>query len=318
MKLNEVISKISEFNNIGITYHLSPDGDSLGSSLALMIGLKQLNKNAYIISKENLPELYSYLPYSNMINNNSGLISEETQCVIVLDCSNFQRISADIDKNTKKFTLLNIDHHISNDLYGDVNYIDSSASAVGEIIYNILVSLNIKIDKEIAECLYTSIITDNGSFRFSNTTANTHNISGQLINCGINFSEIHRKIFENKKFNRVKLYGKVIENMYVKGHICIMKLTKAMLKEYDFDFSEDTSDIINIGMEIGEVEVCALIKEVENDIKISLRSKSKVDVSKVAGKFAGGGHVRAAGLTLNTDILDAESIIINAIENELI
>lgn len=318
MTPSKVVSRISEFDNIGITYHLSPDGDALGSSLALLIGLKKLNKNVYVISKENLPELYSYLPYSNMINNNSGLVSEGTQCVIVLDCSNIERISADIHKDTKKFTLLNIDHHVSNNLYGDVNYIDSKASAVGEIIYNILVSLNVKIDKEIAECLYTSIITDNGSFRFSNTTENTHNIAGKLIKSGINFSEIHRKIFEHKKISTVKLYGKVIENMYIKGSICIMKLTKTMFKEHDLDSTIDTSDIINIGMQIGEVEVCVLIKESENEIKISLRSKSKIDVSKVAGKFNGGGHVRAAGLTLNTDITDAELIIINAIENELI
>lgn len=319
MTINDIASQLKQSTRIVIAYHTSPDGDSLGSSLALMIGLRKLGKQVSIISKDKVPEVYSFLPFNAEVNNAADSPSEDIDCVVVLDCGNYERISANLNTGIKQYTLINIDHHLSNSLYGDLNFLDTSASAVGEIIFKILKALEVEIDKDMALCLYTSIVADTGGFKHSNTTDTTHSIAGELIKTKIDFSELHRLLFQNKKFKRLKLYGKVIEEMYLIHNdlICVMKLTKPMLEELGIEAS-DTSDIISLGIDIDTVEVAALLKEADEGVKISLRSKSSVDVRKIAEVFGGGGHVRASGLSINKSIDEVEKLIVNAIEKELV
>jgi len=319
MIMNRIIDTIRRSSSIGICFHGNPDGDALGSALALMQGLRQMGKKAYILSKDKMPSTYAFLPYSIEISGEQTSVKEDTDCVIALDCGNTERLSASIELSSKRYTTINIDHHLSNELYGDYNYVDTNASATGEIVYQIMQLMGLKIDKNIAMCLYTSLVTDTGSFKHSNTTSVTHTIAGDLINTGIDFSELHRIIFNNKKFERIKLYGRVIENMQLihNGRTCLMELTKEMLEEFAMEGS-DTSDIVSMGSDIDSVEVVILVKETDTGIKISLRSKSKVDVRKVAEEFGGGGHTRASGLSLPNSLEEAKSIIIKAVEKELI
>ncbi|MFA9398447.1 MAG: bifunctional oligoribonuclease/PAP phosphatase NrnA [Clostridiaceae bacterium] len=314
-----IIDYIKKSDTIGITFHTSPDGDSLGSAIALLLGLNELGKDSYILCEDKIPELYNFIPYFNNIDNDNDYKLDKTDIVIVLDCGNKERISGNIIVNTEDYKVLNIDHHISNQKYGFLNYIDTKASAVGEIVFQILNELDIEITKDIATCLYTSIATDTGFFKFSNTTSRTLTIVGSLIDKGVNFPDIYRRINSNKKYERVKLYAKVIDAMKLnkRRNICILKLTEDILNDFKKELG-DTSDIINIGMEIDTVEVCILLKEIDGCLKISLRSKTFVDVSKVASQFGGGGHVRASGLTMKTNILDAEAKLVKAIEKELI
>lgn len=319
MAIKEIISLLAQCKKIGITFHVSPDGDSLGSSMALMHGLNKLGKHAYILSKDKVPEPLSFLPYAGKVDGTAKNVLDGTDCMVVLDCGNFERISAELNVNSGKYQLINIDHHISNDYYGDLNYVDTSAAAVGELIFNILEELNVEIDETIGMCLYTSLVSDTGGFKHSNTTYNTHVVAGKLIDSGINFSEIHRLLFQNKKYKRLKLISKVIEDMYLiaDGRVCIMKLSKDMLNAVDIEAS-DTSDIVSLGMDIDTVEVAVLIKESDEGVKISLRSKAIVDVRKIAEQFGGGGHVKASGLSLNKSLKEAEVVIINAVEKELV
>ncbi|MFD3156567.1 bifunctional oligoribonuclease/PAP phosphatase NrnA [Haloimpatiens sp. FM7330] len=320
MIMNDIINKIKESSTIAVTFHESPDGDSVGTSLALMQGLRKLNKEVYIVSKDKIPTNLSFLPFAKEIDGISDEILEETDCVIVVDCGDVKRINVkDLDITNRNFTLINIDHHRTNEMYGDYNYVDTNAIAVAEVIYQILRMMNISIDKEMAACLYTSLITDSGSFRHSGTTCVTHTIAGDLINTGIDFSDIHRKVFENKSYNKVKFSGRVIENMELACNekICVMKITKDMLEEFDID-SSNTGDIVSLGTVIDTVEVTILLKEAEEGTKISLRSKAQVDVRKVAECFQGGGHTRAAGMFLNKEIDEAKDIIVKEVEKELI
>lgn len=318
-QINSVIEAINRSKKIGITCHVSPDGDALGSSLALMQGLLKLNKEAYIMSKEFLPETFEYLPFSYEVNKKIDYILENTDTIIVLDCGNVDRINSNLKLSNRDYTLINIDHHLSNDLYGDLNYVNTDAAAVAEIIYEIFNIMNLEIDSDIATCLYTSLVTDTGSFKHSNTTDLTHKIAGQLINVGIDFSQIHRNIFENVKYSRIKLQGRVIENMYLihDEKMCIMELTQKMLDEFSIN-NGDSSDIISLGTKIDTVEVAVLFKETEEGIKVSLRSKNIVDVRKIAEKFGGGGHVRAAGFASDKSLKEIKKIIIKEIEKELI
>ncbi|AEB76121.1 DHH family phosphoesterase [Clostridium botulinum] len=319
MIIDSIITSIKESKKIGITCHVSPDGDSIGSSLALMQGLLKLGKETYVISKEDLPETFRFLPYSKEISASIGEVLPNTDMVIVVDCGNVERINFYDDINARNYKLINIDHHLSNDYYGDFNYVDSKAAAVAEIIYELLNLLQVPLDKNICSCLYTSLITDTGSFRHSNTTKRTHEIAGNLISYGIDFSQIHRTIFENMQFNNLKLHGKIIENMYMKlnDKVCIMNLTQSMLEEFDVE-KGDTSDVINIGTKIGSVEVAILFKEADNGTKVSLRSKNIVDVRRIAELFNGGGHIRAAGFFSDKKLQEIKEILLREIEKELI
>ena len=319
MKISNIVDKIKLFQKIAITFHTSPDGDSIGSALALLIGLRKLNKDVYIVSKEVIPQTFMFLPYSNEINGETIEPLVDTECVIVLDCGDFKRINANLHMNNKSFELINMDHHLSNDLYGDLNFVDTSASSVGEIVFEVLRLLHVELDKEIGACLYTSLLTDTGSFRHTNTTAVTHGIAGELINTGIDFSNIHRLIFGNKKFQKIKLYGEVISNMTseLNSKVCVMYISKSMLEKYK-TVSSDTSDVISFGSSIDTVEVAIFIKEVDNGVKVSLRSKSLINVNKVAQVFNGGGHIRAAGFFTEANFDDTKVKLLEILEKELI
>ncbi|MCY6483929.1 bifunctional oligoribonuclease/PAP phosphatase NrnA [Clostridium aestuarii] len=319
MIIDDIIDVIRKSEKIGITYHVSPDGDALGSSLALMQGLLKLGKEVYIMSKDILPENFGYLPSSLKIDKNNCCVLENTDTVIVLDCGNVERISSNMKFQNSNYTLINIDHHLSNDLYGDLNYVNAKAAATAEIVYELLNLMDVFIDKDIATCLYTALITDTGSFKHSNTTPLTHNIAANLINTGIDFSQIHRNIFENMNFSRLKLHGRVIDNMFLvlNEEVCVMELTQKLLDEFELD-KADTSDIISIGTKINTVEVTLLLKESQEGTKVSLRSKSKVDVRKIAEVFGGGGHIRASGFLCKKSLEITKKLLIKEIEKELI
>lgn len=319
MIIDDIVKLIEKSRLIGITYHTSPDGDSLGSALALHIGLRQKRINSYIISKDKAPESFYFLPYINEVQSTSANVQPNTDCVICLDCGNTERLNGNIELINRDYVLINIDHHVSNNLYGDLNYVDIKRAAVGEIIYDLLKRLDVVLDMDICTNLYTSILTDTGGFKHSNTTAVTHSIAGELVESGIQFSEIYRKIYENKRYSRIKLYGKIIEAMFLlyNNKLCVMELKKDILRTLNEE-AGDTSDLISIGMEIDEVEVAALFKETDDGTKISLRSRSNIDVRKIAEFYGGGGHSKASGIHLDKPIEEAKEIIINHIKKELI
>jgi bifunctional oligoribonuclease and PAP phosphatase NrnA len=319
MEINSVISEISNSKNIAITFHKSPDGDSIGSALALFQGLSSKGKEVSILSTEEIPEDFKFLPGSLNIDPEKFEVESKTECVIVLDCGDKKRINANLNFENRNYKIINIDHHVTNEKYGDINYIDTKAAAMSEIIYDILIELNVEINKDIAKCLYTSLITDTGSFKYSSTSERTHRIAGKLISTGFDFTGVHRIVFDNKKIENIKLLGRAIDNMkLIDNRICIIKVTKAMIDDISKDQDIDTHDIVNTGLEIGTVEVSVLLKESEDKIKVSLRSKNYVDVRKIAEKFGGGGHIRAAGLQVSDkDIDTVENMILKEIQEEM-
>lgn len=323
MTLSQIAKLILGSKKIGITYHVSPDGDAVGSVLALFNSLRSLNKNCYIISKDTLSENLRFLKGSEEI---TGEITEpvgETDIVVVLDCGNLERVSA----NLKEFTgtIINIDHHLSNDKYGDINYIDSNAAATAEIVFELVNLMGINFEKEdsvikdIGTCMYTSIVTDTGGYRHSNVTERTHRISAVLKKIGVDNTFIYQSLFDNKDFSRIKLIGKSLSNMklILNGRVALLEIDKAFTEDLGIDIG-DTSDIISYGLQIKGVEVTLLLKEVEDGVKASLRAKSYVDVRKIAEVFGGGGHIRASGIKIkNMSMEEAKYEILNEIQKEL-
>lgn len=318
MRFHDIIKSIDNSNKIAITYHVSPDGDALGSALALLQGIRYYGKEAYVISKDLVADNLSFLPYSEEINETSSKLREETDCVIVVDCGNYERISAELEGFTG--TLINIDHHISNDRYGTINFIDSDAAATSEIIYELLIELGVEINTSISKCLYTSLVTDTGSFRYSNTTSKTHSIASALLKNNIKHDTIHRSIFDNKSYKKLKLISLVLSDMELIGcgKIVFMRITKDMIDSIEIEL-DDSSDIVSLGNQIKDVKGSILAKEVEEGVKLSFRSKNDLDVRKIAENFGGGGHIKASGAFVRGKTLqEVKEMLINILEKELI
>ncbi|MDS0524885.1 bifunctional oligoribonuclease/PAP phosphatase NrnA [Clostridium sp. SHJSY1] len=324
MTLRELSKIILESNKIGLTFHTSPDGDAIGSTLGLLNGLKEIGKEVYIISREVIPDNLSFLPLGNEIDGETNEPIEGTDLVIVLDCGNVERICADLDRY--EGAIMNIDHHISNDSYGKYNFIDSNAAATAEIVYLLLKEFKFEFSgksgvlERIGSCLYTSLVTDTGAFRHSNVTKRTFDIAGDLINSGVRNDKIHNELFGNKPFNKVKLIGEALSDLklLVDDKVSFISLSKETLESFGMS-NIDTSDIINMALNIEGVEVAVVTKEVEDGVKASLRSKNDVDVRRIAEVFGGGGHVKASGLKVSgVSIEEANSQIIKEIEKEII
>ncbi|MBM7835172.1 DHH family phosphoesterase [Clostridium sardiniense] len=323
MALKDIKKIIIEANKIGITFHTSPDGDAIGSALGLLNGLRELGKDVYIISKDKISENLAFLPYSEEVTGETIDPKEGTDLVIVLDCGNVERISANLSGFSGM--VINIDHHVSNDRYGFINYIDTTAAATAEIVFLLLkemgyeFSVKEEILERIGRCLYTSLVTDTGSFRHSNVTKRTHEIAGMLIGVGVDNSKIYNSLFDNRNINKLNLMGYAFQNakLYFDGKVVVTVLDNDSLKKFDAE-KEDTSDIIGNLLSIKTVEVAVLLKEVEEGIKASLRSKYDFDVRKIAETFGGGGHPKASGLMQRGVMLQiAKDNILKAIEREI-
>jgi len=316
--MEDIIKKINESSIIGITYHVSPDGDAVGSALALLQGIRKLGKISYILSKDVISEDLGFLPCSSEIDNEVYEPKDDTDLVIILDCGNLERVSAEL--GNYKGTTVNIDHHLSNDKYAQINYVDTNASATAEIVYSLLKAMNVIVNKDMATCLYTSIVTDTGSFRHSNVTKRTHEIAGELISLGINNSVVHSELFDNKPIESLILLGEVIKNIrtYFNGKVSVLEITNRICDSIGIP-PEEVADVVNFGLQVKGVEVAVLLKEASNGIKVSLRSKNNFDVRNIAGLFGGGGHSKASGVFFKEKSIDeAKELLLSAIEKELI
>ena len=200
--------------------------------------------------------------------------------------------------------------------FGTLNIVDDKAAATGELIYDLLKNMSIEIDKDIATCLYAAISTDTGSFMYDNTSAKTHEIAAELIRIGIAKEDINIHLYQSKSLERTKLFIKAMSNLefYFENKVAITMVTQEMLKESNAKM-EDTEGIISFVRGISPVELAVLLKEFsENEVKVSMRSKRYIDVAEICLAFGGGGHIRAAGCTINTSLNEAKSMIIDEIK----
>jgi len=296
-KINRVIQKNKNFL---ITSHINLDGDGIGSELALYFILKKLNKKVTILNQDRIPKIYDFLPDSDKVQywNNNRINPKSIDVGIALDCSSIKRIGRtyEIFKDIK--TIINIDHHKSNENFGNLNYLDCSASSVGEIIYELITFLNIDLlDEKISTCLFTAIITDTGSFRYSNVSSKTFGVASHLTRHRIKSHLIANNIYNRSTYPGLKLLGESLLTLEMddSNYVSWLTITRKMLNDTNAN-DEDIEGIINIATTLNNVEISILFRETkDNKIKVSFRSKGNFDVNKFAGKFKGGGHPNAAG-----------------------
>lgn len=311
--INPIIIKlIKASDNIVILSHTAPDGDSIGSSLALYNSMVSYGKKVKIIIDDEVPNIYRFLKGADkvqQVNNNDNF-----DLAIVIDSSDIGRLGKSAKYLINKKTI-NIDHHISNNEFGTYNIIDPNAAATAEIIYRIIKILGIEICQEIAECLYTAIVTDTGQFQYSNTTSITHQIAGDLLNCDIDPSRLFRLIYQNNTKEKMKLIGEAINSLefYFNDKISSITLTKDLFARIGAK-DEDAEGIINYARDINSVEVALLFREnSDGKIKVSFRSKDSIDVNTLAEKFGGGGHKRASGATIPGNISFVKEQVLNKV-----
>jgi len=299
-KLAEIFQLIKEKSKILITAHVLPDGDSVGSVVGLGLALKSLDKEIYLVMEDKVPEMYRFL------EGTEGILSPEDftkqpELVIFLDCGDISRAGDWIYPFIQAVPLINIDHHISNEYFGTLNYVDPEAAATAEIIYLLLRECDLSLEKDSASALYTGLVMDTGSFQYQNTTPRTLKTAAALLDHGVDLSMIRENLHENKSMKNLKLISAAIDNLHLEagGKIAWTYLDLATMKKYQAQ-SEHCEGIVNYPISLENVKIGLLFREMENGaVKVGLRCRSDYDVNRIALFFGGGGHQQAAGCSLN-------------------
>jgi bifunctional oligoribonuclease and PAP phosphatase NrnA len=306
--LSQVVELIEKKQHFGITTHIKPDGDGVGSSLGLCWLLKSLGKSAEVIVHGDIPLAYRSLPGADEIRNVERL-DRSYDAVFIIECSDLERPG--IGGLEGEFTV-NIDHHATSEHFGTINWIDSTASAVGEMIYNLCKAIGGRVTKEIAECVYMALVTDTGSFHFSNTTERTLKVASELIKAGVKPATISEAVYNNYPWSRIELMRQVLGTVRrdESGKIAFLRQTLKM-REAAGAVDGDNNGFVNIPLSAREILAAVYMREVgENEYRVSLRSKGDINVAKVAERYGGGGHRNAAGLKVegDWDVKEAELV----------
>ncbi|MBB6216524.1 phosphoesterase RecJ-like protein [Anaerosolibacter carboniphilus] len=317
MRDKKFVEAIEKGEHILILPHILPDGDTIGSSLALFLAFKKMGKDPWILLTDDIPYNLRFLPVRYIIRETSKIPTPDI--VISIDCSDLDRLGTRSQYIHNANRSINIDHHITNTLFADLNIVEPEAAATGEIIYSLIEAMGMDMDSEIATCLYTAISTDTGSFKYSNTTSRTHEIAADLLRNGIVLNDITTEVYQNKPSYQVKLLSAVLSTLefHYEGQLAVLHVTEDMLNNTGA-IPADTDGLIEYARDIKGVEVGILLKELNpGEIKVGLRSKYQIDVSKIAGEFGGGGHSKASGCTIYGSIEDAKNKLIRALNNKL-
>lgn len=311
--MNNIYEAIQNSNSILIMAHENPDGDAIGSSVAMYHFLNDINKNVTLL----LPEVP---PVFNFLVDNIDIIDKslnDYDLAIVLDCSTKERIGQNNNEFSKCMNSIIIDHHMSNTKYGNINHIEGKTSSCCQILYYLFKSWNVKFTKEIGDALVTGLLTDTCGFANSNVDKNSFAMIYELYETGINFHSLYNKILSKKsmaQYNLMKLAVSRLE-FFENGKIAFSYITKADFEKFGAKLG-DHEGLVDIGRNIDGVEVSVFIRE-DCSYLISLRSNGLVDVSKIAIKLGGGGHIEAAGAKIDKKFEETKNIVISEIKKEL-
>lgn len=304
MSLKKVVGFLKRKNNFLITSHMNLEGDALGAELAFLWLVRSLGKQGVIVNDDLLPYGYDFLPGVEEIRRPKASQQERFDSFAILDCSDLKRCGEVahllVDRH---IPILNIDHHISNENFGEVNWVEERASSCSEMIYKLYKAMRIPLNKEIATALYVGILTDTGSFRYSNTSSYSHQAAAELVSHGLNIPQIYKNIYGSIPYADALLFTKILPTLKrcCAGKIAWFQIKRSQLgkRKIVFDLSEH---ILTFARGIKDVEVVLLFKEnlgTSNQVRVNFRSQGEVNVNKIARFFGGGGHKTASGATIN-------------------
>lgn len=312
--LADLAAAIRRSERVLICGHVSPDGDSLGSVLALGLTLEKLGKKVTMAGPDPVPAIYDFLPGAERFWVGEPP-ADKFDTLIVLDCSVPERLGRGYQELlNSQLEIINIDHHAGSLSFGTYRYVDHLSASVGEIIFELLHLMKVSITMETAICLYTAIITDTGSFQYDSTTPDTHRRVAKLLEIGVPAAEICTRLYEEKPKASILLLGQALNTLSLSpcGKVCWITVSREMLNKTGAK-DEHTEGLVNFTRSIRGVEVGLLFHEVsDNKYKISFRSKNLVDVNRLAALFGGGGHARAAGCVLQGSLNEIREKVVSA------
>lgn len=321
MYVDEVYNIVKQHQCFLITTHVRADGDGIGSEIALYYALVGMGKSVYIANDSPVPQIYKFIIPNTGIYIYPEVPKDRAEVVFALDSPTLERLGKIQEIIPKDAVIINIDHHISNEYFGTINWVTESMCATGEIILTLLKEMNIDITPDIATALYVSIVTDTGRFTHNNTTPEALRAAAFLMERGARHTEISKNVYNANPFNSVQLHAQVLNtvNLHTGNQIATIWLTKEMLEKANVN-AIDTQEFADIPVSIDGVIVGVLLREMTkpNWVKVSLRSRNGFNVNDIAKKFGGGGHKYAAGCEIQGSIAEVQQLILEELEKALL
>lgn len=317
MMITKIIREIEANSSFLVTTHEGPDGDAVGSTMALTSFLKALGKDVTLYYCDPIPDTYRFLPLAHLVVH--SIPDRQYDLCFVLDAGELKRAGEQISAFSRFDKIINIDHHPYCEEFGDLNYVDPSASATGAMVYRIMKTAGYTLDYDTALCVYVAIVADTGSFRYSNADPEAFTVSGELVALGINPWAVAEKLYESQPLKRLQLLALALSTLTVSktGEFASITVTLDMYQKTGAN-SELTDGFVNYPRSIHGVEVSVFFREIKpGSFKVSFRSKGKVNVSSLAMAFGGGGHYNAAGCTLTGTLEAVKENILSYLDQAL-
>jgi phosphoesterase RecJ-like protein len=312
--IRKVVAFARSHDHFLVSGHVRSDGDALGAQLAFWRLLRKLGKKAHVVCDQGALPDYRFLPGADRVGAEPADLRKGYSAVFTFDSGSWERlerISAALPR--KELTVVNVDHHASNDRFGDLNWIDPTFSSSGGMVWELVKASGVKPDRDLATCVYTAIVTDTGRFSFSNTTIETHLNASELLACGVRPAEIHKALFRQKTAEQLRFTAEVLRRIRLTedGRVGWIVISKDLVRETGFN-PGDTQEFIDQVKSIKGLRVAVLLKETDEPgkVKVSWRTDAGVDGIEIARKWGGGGHPRASGATYRGTIADAEREVI--------
>lgn len=314
--LNQIVEHIRSADNFLVLSHVSPDGDALGSMLAMGELLAALGKNVTLFNESGIPSRFAWLAPKREIL--TKLPAVEPDSLIVLDCGSSERAGQAIDPWLKSKTVINMDHHLGNPMFGTLNWVEQRASSVGEMVGMLARKLGVPLVGLLGEYVYLALISDTGDFCFNNTRPETLEMAAEILRQGLLPGPFHEQKQSTGTINQLQMRGTVLKRarLHADGRISLIAFTRELFEQTGTG-PEDTEGLVNTVLYVRGVQVAISLREEAAGIKFSLRSKSSTNVQVVAARFGGGGHRNAAGGTLDMDMDQAKTTMVQAVTEEL-
>jgi phosphoesterase RecJ-like protein len=309
-ELEQVLQEIQQRRRFLVTSHARPDGDAIGSTLALAQVLRKMGKSAEVVLRDSVPVIYKPLPHSETIVH-SAQVNGNFDAAIILECDSIQRTRL---HGLEDRFLINIDHHVSSKPFAHVNWIDHTAVATAELIFRLAQATQVKLTPEIATCLYTALLTDTGSFCYAGTNARTFELAKYLVEHGADPGKIAQNVYFSSPTSKMRLLGAALSRLERNGAVTWMSVTRQDMERCGA-LDEDCEGLVNYALGISGVEVAIFFREVAQErIRVSIRSKGAVNVAQIAEKFGGGGHECAGGFSTEGPVQEAAQRVLSELQ----
>ena len=312
----EVLDAVQRGRSVLLFAHVYPDGDVLGSQLGLGLALRARGRAVTFACAHPIPDPFHFLPGASDVQQwKTG--RDGFDLVVALDCPDPGRLGGLLDGARGPGALvLNIDHHGDNRRYGDVNWVDTRAAATGEMVYDLVEAAGLPLTADVAVNLYTAVVTDTGSFRYSNTTPKTFRVAARLVEAGADPAHVATTVYETRQVGGLRLLGQILQGVEadVDGTVAWLVIDRALASSPDLPEAEE---FVNYPRSVRTAKVAVLFRELPDAVKVSLRAKGEVDVARIAGRLGGGGHPNAAGLILSGSLAEVKAVVLGAVREAL-